>query len=295
MTNNEQDYEMCFRAENVHLPQRGYFGISAATGGLADDHDVFHFLTTSLHLPGSFDGNAVPQVEQDKLSQEYQEYQKKLDEQKKEYKKEHPDAGKEEDLDDWFETDNQRELRQIWQAQSSTTEVLKELSKKLDEVIGRQERTLGLLSANGQQLQPGQGQQPPPQIHTGGQAAPQIDTIRRHEVDNLMNTQQVLTNSIREIKQSINDLNQRTESIIQGQKGGGGSGSAASGYEMHTIVTEMRDGMNQVKQAMHAIGNKVAAAPQVAPCPQSSCVALTPILVALAVQLLIILGYNMYR
>lgn len=54
MTNNEQDYEMCFRAENVYLPKNGYFGISAATGGLADDHDVIHFLTNSLHQPGQF-------------------------------------------------------------------------------------------------------------------------------------------------------------------------------------------------------------------------------------------------
>lgn len=28
------------RAENVYLPPNGHFGVSAATGGLADDHDV---------------------------------------------------------------------------------------------------------------------------------------------------------------------------------------------------------------------------------------------------------------
>lgn len=35
MSNNEQDYEMCFRVDNVVLPKHGYFGVSAATGGLA--------------------------------------------------------------------------------------------------------------------------------------------------------------------------------------------------------------------------------------------------------------------
>lgn len=49
MSNNDEDYEMCIRAENVFLPKNGYFGLSAATGGLADDHDVIHFLTNSLH------------------------------------------------------------------------------------------------------------------------------------------------------------------------------------------------------------------------------------------------------
>lgn len=88
MTNSDRDYEMCFRAENVILPKNGYFGVSAATGGLADDHDVLHFLTTSLHPPGQM---AIDQHtnadEQARISQEYQDYQKKLDQQKEDYKK----------------------------------------------------------------------------------------------------------------------------------------------------------------------------------------------------------------
>lgn len=129
MSNNEHEYEVCLRAENVHLPKNGYFGVSAATGGLADDHDVYHFLTTSLHPPGTLEntqaqgGNQQPDTE--RLSQEYQDYQKKLDQQKEEYRKDHPDEQKEDSMDDWFESDNQRELRQIWQAQSVTTEVLR--------------------------------------------------------------------------------------------------------------------------------------------------------------------------
>lgn len=49
MTNDDQNYEMCFRIEKIQLPKNGYFGVSAATGGLADDHDVLHFLTNSLY------------------------------------------------------------------------------------------------------------------------------------------------------------------------------------------------------------------------------------------------------
>lgn len=37
MTNNEQEYEVCLRNENVYLPEEGYFGLSAATGGLAGE------------------------------------------------------------------------------------------------------------------------------------------------------------------------------------------------------------------------------------------------------------------
>ena len=35
MSNNEKDFEVCMNVENVHLPKSGFFGISAATGGLA--------------------------------------------------------------------------------------------------------------------------------------------------------------------------------------------------------------------------------------------------------------------
>lgn len=55
----------------------------------ADDHDVLHFLTTSLHPPGQA---AIPpgslhvsDEEQRKLSQEYADYQRKLEQQKEEY------------------------------------------------------------------------------------------------------------------------------------------------------------------------------------------------------------------
>lgn len=54
----------------------------------ADDHDVLHFLTTSLHLPGlaavPAGGLHVSEEDQRKLSQEYADYQRKLDQQKEE-------------------------------------------------------------------------------------------------------------------------------------------------------------------------------------------------------------------
>lgn len=291
MTNNEQEYEMCLRAENVFLPKNGYFGVSAATGGLADDHDVFHFLTSSLYPPGQVDSiGQVQQTENDKISLEYQEYQKKLDRQKEEYKKEHPDEAKD-DVDDWFESDNQRELRQIWQAQSQTSEVLRELSRKLDEVIGRQERTLGLISAQGNQVQTGGGSPPPPS-QQGQPTQFAGDSIRRHEVDNLMNTQNILVQSIRDLKSQLNDLNQRSEMLISNQKQGGSQGG---GYDMQSLVSEMRDGLNQIKLAIQSVQNRVNTPQAQMGCPSSNCLGLTPFLIAIAVQLFIILGYNIYR
>ena len=49
LTNNKDDFELCLRAENVELPKSGYFGVSAATGGLAGNFNG-HYLTQSYTL-----------------------------------------------------------------------------------------------------------------------------------------------------------------------------------------------------------------------------------------------------
>jgi mannose-binding lectin 1 len=100
VTNNANDYEMCFRAENVFLPSSGHFGLSAATGGLADDHDVLKFLTHSLRpadsavvgIGGGPPPARVSDAEKEKLNLEYQNFQQKLDTQRKEYHEKHPEA-----------------------------------------------------------------------------------------------------------------------------------------------------------------------------------------------------------
>ncbi|XP_044738350.1 protein ERGIC-53 isoform X2 [Chrysoperla carnea] len=298
MTNNEQDFEMCLRAENVYLPKNGYFGLSAATGGLADDHDVFHFLTTSLYPPGQFPDHTAGE-EQLKLNQEYQDYQKKLEQQQDDYRKEHPDQvpkHKQEELDEWYETDNQRELRQIFQGQSSIFESIRELNRKLDEVVGRQERTLSLLSATAGSVQVpvGGGVPPPP---AGG--AGYVDTIRRHEVDAILTNQNTIVQTAREIKNFVTDIKARSDQIINTQARQPTAQVQSVGYDMQSVVNEMRDGLNHVKQSINSVAQVLnrpgGAQAQVAPCPTQSCVSVTTFLVIAVVQLVVTLGYQIYK
>ena len=48
----EDDYEMCAKLEKIPelgwIPSSGYLGVTAATGGLSDDHDVLSFSTYTL-------------------------------------------------------------------------------------------------------------------------------------------------------------------------------------------------------------------------------------------------------
>lgn len=104
---------------------------------------------------------------------------------------------KEPDMDDWYESDNQRELRQIFQGQNQIYEVVKELGRKIDAVVGRQERTLSLIS----QQASGVVQTPP--VSQGGAAGggvPLIDTINRHEVDMMFNNQNQMVNLLKEMR-----------------------------------------------------------------------------------------------
>jgi mannose-binding lectin 1 len=48
LNNDVSSYEICARVENLDLPKMGHFGVSAETGGLADDQDVISFITHSL-------------------------------------------------------------------------------------------------------------------------------------------------------------------------------------------------------------------------------------------------------
>lgn len=49
MSSIADDHQLCVRLDVVNnIPLEGYLGVSAATGGLSDDHDVLSFLTHRL-------------------------------------------------------------------------------------------------------------------------------------------------------------------------------------------------------------------------------------------------------
>ena len=49
LSQRDEDYDLCgMISSTASIPNEGYFGISAATGGLSDDHDVLSFVVHSL-------------------------------------------------------------------------------------------------------------------------------------------------------------------------------------------------------------------------------------------------------
>lgn len=162
----------------------------------------------------------------------------------------------EEEWEEFYESENQRELRQIWQGQSQIGDHLRELSRKVDEIIGRQENTLSLVSRGcaagaGQGLPPAAAGSAPVQQVAGGVG------VTRQDVDLLIANQNILLSTIREIRQLAGDINVRTDNIQINQKNAPTAQIQSTGYDVQSLITEMRDGMNQVKQGISHVGQRL--------------------------------------
>jgi mannose-binding lectin 1 len=293
-TNNDEEYELCLRTENVFLPQFGHFGVSAATGGLADDHDVLKLLTYSLHPPGS-----QPQVsagiadsEKERFAREYEQYKDKLEKQKEEYFKAHPDEAKKLEHESKGSEDEYdfgtRELQQIFQGQSQVFEAVKHLNRKLDEIVGRQERVLSLLSS----VQAGGGNIQTNQQQGGGTA--QLP-MNRHEVEALLGNQREVVQTARELKtilmqQQSQQQQQHVQQPVDGQ-------NAQQNQLNHQILNEVRDGINVVKREVGNIGVKVNTMPsQAVGCPPvPTCLSTFSFSAIMLLHLTVILGYLLYK
>lgn len=60
--------------------------------------------------------------------------------------REHPDKFRKQEYEEYYETESQKELRQIFNGQSQIYDVTRDIYRKLDEIVGRQERVLSLIS-----------------------------------------------------------------------------------------------------------------------------------------------------
>nr|XP_014342765.1 PREDICTED: protein ERGIC-53-like isoform X2 [Latimeria chalumnae] len=125
------DYDICTEIRDMVIPSAGYFGVSAATGALADDHDVLSFLTFSLTEAGKETTQGqIPKSEKDQFQREYERFQKDLEKRKEEFLKEHPSVST--PSDDFFESDAQREFQMVLDSQNQIQWELSRLSERLE-------------------------------------------------------------------------------------------------------------------------------------------------------------------
>ena len=86
ISQDDNAFEFCTRVDRIQLPKSGYLGVTAATGGLADDHDVLEFITnTYSEKQVSAQNQAASEAETKKYTEEFQKYEQELKQQQAEF------------------------------------------------------------------------------------------------------------------------------------------------------------------------------------------------------------------
>jgi mannose-binding lectin 1 len=79
ISQDENALEFCTSVKQAQLPRIGYLGVTAATGALADDHDVLEFLThTYTDRQASAQNQAATDEQAKKYKEEYEKYEQEL-------------------------------------------------------------------------------------------------------------------------------------------------------------------------------------------------------------------------
>ncbi|XP_050185931.1 protein ERGIC-53 isoform X2 [Myiozetetes cayanensis] len=264
-TPDKDDYELCAKVEDMQLPAQGYFGISAATGGLADDHDVLSFLTFQLTEPGKEAPPAdaeIPQKDKEKYQEEFEHFQQELDKKKEEFQKEHPDV-QGQPADD-FESVGDRELRQIFEGQNRIHLDIKQLHRQLDTVLDEQRRYLAAISE---------------EMAKRGAALP----LPQQEVEKVVKSQEELVRQVNEIRSGVADALRST----------GGAHEAAQHF------SDVKEHLHLLRRDLEHLAQRNPPPAEKAKCPElpplPSCLSTLHFLVFVAVQTLLFVAYVMYR
>ncbi|CAJ0962931.1 unnamed protein product, partial [Mesorhabditis belari] len=282
-------YELCIRAENIFLPRNGYFGASAATGGLADDHDVTDFSVYSLFQETQKPAaeQQLPQAEKAKYDEEFQKQMEEYEKERQRYKEEHPDKAKDDEEDEYgkyFEDATARELRLIYESQTAIHKVMQQMEQKLIEI--RQGQVSGGVAVPQQQQQ-----------HTGSQhVAAGQPSFAVHEKNEVIQTLRDLTASLRDMKNYVNEIFTKTYNIEQkiGSSGGavasggagGGQADVATQQRLDRILAEL----NAVRANQGASGSAGSAS-----CPDVPCASTSLFLGIIFVQSAVIIGVIFLR
>uniref|UniRef100_A0A8D0CE42 Lectin, mannose-binding, 1 n=1 Tax=Scleropages formosus TaxID=113540 RepID=A0A8D0CE42_SCLFO len=276
-TPDRNDYELCAKIDNMVIPYEGYFGISAATGGVADDHDVLSFLLFSLTEPGQQPPPPeaeIPTEEKEKYRAEFENFQQELDKKKEAFQKEHPDV-QGEPVEELYESVNDREIRQIFEGQSQIHLEIKQLHRQLAVILDEQRRYVTVVSdeiiKQGAQGQPGQ--------------------VPGKDLDMIINTQQEVLRTLNELRNSFAESLRQVGSLQH-------QGNAAGTYETVQHINDIKEHLHIVKRNVeHLIQrnnpSEKVKCPELPPMP--SCLSTVHFVVFMVIQSILFIGYVIYR
>ncbi|VDN36517.1 unnamed protein product [Gongylonema pulchrum] len=218
--------------------------ISAATGGLADDHDIVEFSVFSLFPDGRPSPAALPQDEKQKYDAEFEKQMQEYEKERQRYKEMHPEKAKPDTLDEeiakMYEDASQRELRMIFEMQANVHNVLLQMERRVQEISQQQSVHTSLI----QQCAAAGGGAAQGQVATGGAGG-----FLQHEKNEALQALRDLTANIRDMKSYVNEIFTRTYNMEQkiGSGGGGGAGNVVQDPALRPLIEAMQNDIRQIR------------------------------------------------
>ncbi|XP_078492620.1 protein ERGIC-53-like [Ciona intestinalis] len=282
-----EEFEVCLKVEGVVIPKNYYFGVTAATGGLADDHDVLKFMVWSRHVGGNVSATEVEsesneekerEEERRRLEEEYernlQEFQKKQEE----YLEQHPEQAKQQgSVDDLFEGGSSKELKAVFEVQEQIKKQINHLVTVLSTVQGKQDFIVSKLDGIGT---------------TGGQDG--VDVAKSHQVDNLMNFQRQIYDKIESLNNQLNFIKTTSVSLSDSVTRMAAERPVGGTYESKQDMNDLKDRLEMLQSNIVSLQSKVSTPPRLS-CPQPdppSCVSIGLVLLVAIAQVAVIIIYH---
>ncbi|CAF3575516.1 unnamed protein product [Adineta steineri] len=291
ISQDDNAFEFCTRIDGMQLPKSGYLGVTAATGGLADDHDVLEFLTNTYSDKQATPQNQAATDEQaKKYKEEYEKYEQDLKKQQAEYQKDHPDLTTPISEQQLYESEYDREFRTILEGQDQIRLSLVNVDTKMAEILGRVERLA--VTAGGQQQISGQAQ--------GASAIP-ADVARIQDINRVINSNTDMTRTIQSFAQILTDLQQKVnflQSNVNNQRPVGSGQPAINSNIDASILNEVRETVKMIKSETNTLIQKSShevKCPTVTTTGNGSCVGSFTFISAIAIQVLVIIGYLAFK
>ncbi|VIO95599.1 Legume-like lectin family protein [Brugia malayi] len=240
-------YELCIRSENIFLPKNGFFGISAATGGLADDHDIVEYSVFSLYTDRAPAASALPQEEKQKYDAEFEKQMKEYEKERQKYKEEHPEKAKPDTLDEEiaeiYEDASQREMRMILEMQTNIHQILQHLEGRLQDISQQQ-------NVQSSMIQQCAGRAGGAALGGSGQMAIDTGSFQLHEKNEALQSLRDLTSNVRDMKTYVNEIFTRTYNLEQKMGTGSAVGSPSgttSDPALRPLIEAIQNDVRQIR------------------------------------------------
>ncbi|XP_072254874.1 protein ERGIC-53-like [Pyxicephalus adspersus] len=263
-------YEVCAVIPNMVLPSNGYFGVSAATSALADDHDIMSFMTYSLSTSWEESpGSQMPAEEKEKFEKEFEEFMKELEKNKDAFHKDHPIPD-----ENAFDSDSQRELEMVLNGQSRLLEELRILKTRLNMTLEEQFRHRSILINS------------KPNDTT-------TTTVSQHHVhsslDTVMNGMPDLLSMTKELKDELRKIAAKAKDLPSSKE-------TANPSPNPTSAKEVKEDFIKIKRSLQGL---VKSSEQASGCPsstsQTSCLSSGIFLMFLLLQSICTVAYMVFR